>query len=288
MAPPTYHRKTTENLRMNEFVSPFTFSHFERELAFLQVPRDTDITVGTARMFVRPFTGGRLDDYLSVNFRTEHFDVPTYLREGCLWMSAVPMEICSMHVPIQQAGNAETVAIGGLGLGYVALRIASLDEEKIIDVYEIDNDCIAIFNQLYADHPNFHQLRIIEGDVRKTLVGKRYDFVFMDIYRGIGESEIPQDIIDFHYNNNITEFRWWGQELILLCASEESEDFDMGMADDLRDANILTYNDAQFFKQFGQTEESKMRLPMRDGDFAMECLTAHLEAQMGTLQEDVA
>ena len=103
--------------------------------------------------------------------------------------------------------------------------------------------------------------------------------MLVDIYQRIAEEEIIIDIEQFTYNNESGEYRYWGQELVTLRASMYSMDFDPEVVGNMRNSGIFTEHDAAFMVEYMETNESDMRLPLKDGEFAMDCLMKHITYQ---------
>jgi hypothetical protein len=261
----------------------FDMDYTRQEVAFMGLPMDTDLTVGDARIVVNELPFGRLDAYLNVDFVIEPLVIPTYLLNGDIFMSVTPMETQSMWVAIERAKQAETVALGGLGLGYCVLRMCDPDGGGVttrIDVYEQSQDCIDAFNQLHRGKPGFGILNIIHGDIYKECVGRTYDFMFNDIYQCTGQDEILTDIQFFLQKNKIKEYRYWGQELMAMVATG-SYDFDSEEHPAMmRDQGILTYEDSTLFAMHEESEGSSMKTGFSDEDFAFNCVDMHITCQL--------
>lgn len=266
----------------------FDMNYTRQEIYFMNMPDDTDITVGDTRFFVREFTSGRLDAYLNVEWVIDPLMIPTYYLNGGIFMSITPMETQSMWVAIERAKQASIVAMGGLGLGYAALRMCDPGSGGVterIDVYEQSQDCVDAFTQLHSKRPGFEILNFIVGDIYETCVGKTYDFMFNDIYEHTGQDEILTDISYFLSKNTIEEYRYWGQELMMMVSTDHW-DFDAeGHPMALRDAGILTHEDSTLFDMHRQSEGSNMRVGFDDNEFAFTCIEAHLSHQHGYSEE---
>jgi len=130
-------------------------------------------------------------------------------------MSLTWMEVQSCFLAIELSYGE--VGLGGLGLGYVPLRIASKDDVDFVDVYEIDPRIIKYFTTTFHDRPEYKKINIIEGDARKLLRDKYYDYVFMDIYKSLLMDEMLDDIPLFVGNNDIPNYMFWTKEKISLA-----------------------------------------------------------------------
>lgn len=262
----------------------FEMDYTRQEVDFMALPLDLDMACGDAVIRVNQFSYGRLDAYLNVEFVIEPLVIPTYYLHGAVFMSVTPMETQSMWVAIERAKQASTVAMGGLGLGYAALRMCDPDGGGItesIDVYEQSQDCVDAFRDLHSHRAGFDKLNFIVGDIYETCVGKTYDFMFNDIYQCTGQDEILTDIEFFCAKNDIREYRYWGQELMMMVATA-SDDFDSSEhAHALRDSGILTWEDSSLFAMHNDSDGSRMRTGFSDDEFAFACIEAHIEHQQG-------
>lgn len=235
--------------------NPFTDEYLEEELAFYGKPKAVD-GVGLRWQHIR----GRCDDYLNVNFRLGSPPTPALSLEDGLWMSLTFMEAQSMWVPIRAAHGR--VAAAGLGLGYYVLRAAERPEVESVDVYERCPAVIRFFKANFASRSGFDKVRFHEGDARLMLVGKSYDFVYVDIYQSLCITDVTDDICHFTENNALGEARFWGQERFLYAALQQGHEVP------------LTGLEGQFFRQFIETELAELRGPDCDD----EDLEAFLEA----------
>lgn len=250
--------------------NPFLDDWLEQEVRFYDLPAPYSRN-GVEVELVMP--EGRLDDYLNVNFRTGGIQVPLLRVDGKVWMSITYMEVQSLYVPLAVAEGS--VATAGLGLGYFPLRAAAKSSVESIDVYEIDSRVIDFFVETFSGRPGFEKLNFIAGDVRELLVDKEYDYVFMDPYQTLLPDKVIEDTRWFLEKNWIGEYRFWGEEIVLLDAL-----FEGGPYVD------LTPLERRFFNVWRQTpfwqdplESGKERLadfyrPLTQYDFRSEVLEA--------------
>jgi len=241
----------------------FTDDYVAKEVAFMGLPRK-DTKIAGAALTWRNLGSGRIDDYLSVNYRVDPIDVPMLRLGSTLWMSLTPMEVQSAAVAIERGKQHKRVAVGGLGMGYVPLRLAEAGVE--VDVYERDMNVIKLFRVIHRDR--LSNINFIVGDVRETLQGQSYDYVFMDIYETLLPNEIRDDIELFMGGNDIKEYRYWGQELVFYVSSIYGE---------VADYVGVTSEEDRFFAAFEQTEGSSLRPPITDGVFCDAVLETHVE-----------
>lgn len=192
-------------------VNPFTDRFLEEEVEFygLRKPYSKN---GVQVRLVEP--AGRLDDYLNKNWRISDIRVPALYVDGRLWMSLTYMEIQSLYVPITAAGG--TVGTAGLGLGYFALRAAALDHVERVDVFEVEPRVVDFFMARFGNRPEARKINITVGDARKEMVRRNFDYVFMDVYRTLLGWDAVDDIHLFAEKGSVQEYRFWGQERVLL------------------------------------------------------------------------
>lgn len=191
-------------------MNPFEDGFLEKELEFYGHPKEFK-NENMELKYVQPH--GRVNDYLNVQFRIKGPTVPilTGNVEYGVWMSLTWMEVQSAFLSICLAhGNAATA---GLGLGYAALRM--IDKVDHLDIYEKDANLVEWFKKEFGDRFQ-GKVDFIIGDVRDTLKGKEYDFVYVDIYDTVLPNKVIEDMAAFTYDNKIGRYRFWGQELAIL------------------------------------------------------------------------
>lgn len=250
----------------------------QEAIDFLDLPED-GIVVGKSVYKWREIPYGRLDNYLSVDFRAEPLRFPLYKNENGLWMSLTPMEVQSAWVGIQRAAYHEKIALCGLGLGYHALAIADNDAHQYIHIYEKDAECVTAFHKMFQHRNGFDKFRFIIGDCRETMIDQEYDYAFVDIYQNLMDSKIADDISYFMANNFIGEYRYWCQEAVVL---HTDEDYLEEVRIELREQNIWTPEDAHMLMMFRDSEQSRLKSPFSycDEDFCREILETHLLCQV--------
>lgn len=236
---------------LNIPVNPFTDEFLDEELEFydLRKPYSKD---GVQVRLIEP--AGRLDDYLNKNWRVPRpgLPVPALFVDGRLWMSLTYMEIQSLYVPITMAGGV--VGTAGLGLGYFALRAAGLKEVERVDVFEVEPRVVEFFKARFGDRPEAKKINITIGDARKEMLWKprrrSFDYIFMDVYQTLLGDEVIDDIRLFNKEASFGEYRFWGQERVLL---------DRIMAGE---RPPLSYLEKAFFRKWKHTESDQ-------GDFML-------------------
>jgi len=164
----------------------------------------------------------------------------------------------------------DTVHVGGLGLGYFALRAAAKSK---VEVYEINEDCITLFKELHGSRPEMENIELMHDDVRA--VRGPIDFLFNDVYQTLLPDELLDDITALAPRCN--EYRYWGQELVALMSHRHGY-FWTEHAAELMQAGIYTAEDSEFLTAWHDTEGAQLRLVVEDGDYADKALQLHLEA----------
>jgi len=195
-------------------VNPFSDEYLLQEIEFYDLKEVYERD--GVKVIQQTVEFARCDDYLNKNIRISTPAFPLLIIDGILWMSLTYMELQSQFIPIEFAHGR--VACGGLGLGYYVLRIMGNASVDSIDVYEKESRIIAFFKETFGDREGFEKLMFIEGDVRKQLRGKEYDFVYMDIYATLLPDEVVSDTHLFFDANEIEHYHFWGLEKILLDA----------------------------------------------------------------------
>lgn len=192
--------------------NPFTTDYVREEVANYGMEEyDAD---GVRVRYGEP--SGVLDDYLNRAFRVGEVKVPILHIDGQLWMSLTPMECQSQHLPIQFA--FDNVATCGLGLGHFVLRCMEYPMVESVTVFEQDSRIVDFFKQRFKDRPGFEKVKFVVGDAREKMRGYEFDFVYVDIYPSLCGDEVISDAKLFRSENEITQYHFWGQEIILIDA----------------------------------------------------------------------
>jgi len=203
--------------------NPFTDRFLDEEVAFYGLPGPYSAN-GIEVQMIKP--RGRLDDYLNKNFRISGGEVPVLAVDGNLWMSLTYMEIQSMYVPISLCRGV--VGTAGLGLGYFALRAASLERVERVDVFEVEPRVADFFVASFGNRPEMEKIKIVVGDARKEMLWKphrrSFDLIFMDVYPTLLGDEVVEDARLFRKNGSFEEYRFWGQERVILDAIVEDRE----------------------------------------------------------------
>lgn len=138
-------------------------------------------------------------------------------RDFTFWMSITPMEMQSQEQAILACHG--DVGIGGLGMGYAALRIANDPKVDKLTIYEIDQQLIDFVSDHLIDFDQYPKISIVKADVKK-LKGLTHDVFFNDIYEHIGDPNLLVDWRTLTRENSFGEYWAWSQELFLTPYQE--------------------------------------------------------------------
>jgi hypothetical protein len=245
----------------------FTNEFVDEEIAFMGM--DRDVKIGKVELVNRTLPPMvRMDHYLNVHLEITERKIPTYYRDGQLWMSMTAMEVQSHAVPLALAEGI--VGVAGLGIGYFVLR--AMDDLTVdsIDVYEQDEECIDLFVRQFKDREGFDKVSFILGDARENMRDKLYDMVFVDIYQTLLPDEVIEDITLFCDNNFISCYRFWGQEKVFATVIQNHlEERVTGLGH-----VWFTPEDFFFLNSHQDSEGGKLRDTPVDLGFCLEALDA--------------
>lgn len=233
-----------------------SFEYMQRELEpykNLKVQEKGDMKI------IRKTVNGRCDEYFNAQLFFGEFETPILLLDGRLFMSITPNEIQSQLVPL--ARSRGRVAVLGLGLGWIALKMAQKEEVDSIDIYEMNQNVVDMFEENFSESKGFEKFRFIMGDCRKTLIGEEYDFVYNDIYESILPDECLEDMLRFKENNKIGEYRFWSEEMIIYTAYETGyiESLEELYNEELIEKEELMLYNAWKQSEFGHAFQLKLR-----------------------------
>ena len=212
-------------------INPFSTQYLKDEIAFYApVPYEKD----GMKVYSRPIEGlTRIDEFLNKGFWDKGPDIPILVKDDEIWMSITWMEVQSHWLPIQRAKGR--VLVGGLGMGYAALRFAAKASVDKVVVYETDARVIAFFEETKGHREEFKKIELIEADVRAAK--GEYDFAYIDIYATLLPDELLEDAKTMFLpatGCTAKDYHFWGQELALLSvhgAEEMAEREDGDQAD---------------------------------------------------------
>lgn len=214
---------------------------------------------------------GRCDDYLNKNYRVGGMHVPILQLDGRTWMSLTPMEVQSNYLGWHLAMGV--VGIAGLGLGYAALKAAEKEEVESVTVFENDQRVIDMFRRLHGERhaEAMEKITIVKDDARRVMYDRgklfsyEFDFFYSDIYLGMCDDEMLEDVRNV--NPGLAEdIRFWGQEKVMLTGLGEYFEFEE-----------LTMAEQMFLRRWRLTEEHKMYDPVYDADYVQEFCEALME-----------
>jgi spermidine synthase len=118
---------------------------------------------------------------------TDEVYFPVLRDSNDVVMSLTPMEVMSQRAGLRKArGN---VIMGGLGLGWLALRVLERKQVKHLTVVDNDREVIRVFGEplkkKFGD-----KLLLLHGDFYETALddSAKYDTVLADIWNEYGEA----------------------------------------------------------------------------------------------------
>lgn len=163
------------------------------------------LKVGTGKFYVRPFpkkamqsrwrfmppemlptsltVNRRNREVGSVSFTDTAFIPILFDAHNDVWMSLTPSEVYSQRTAYRHARGK--VLMGGLGMGWLARRVAALNKVKSVTVIEKDAAIIEAFSKKMPKN-----VRIIQSDAYLYGEEKLQDFdsVLFDIWKGYGQA----------------------------------------------------------------------------------------------------
>ena len=243
----------------NPMINPFSEDYLKSEIEWYK-PENYDINGLTVKS---KQISGRCDDFFNKNFRIKEEGspyCPILSLDGRIQMSLTFMEVQSMYLPIFLAEGY--VATSGSGMGYFPMRVAENDSVYSVDIYEIDQRVIDYFNHHFSKREGFNKINIIKGDVRETLKGKEYDFMFADHYPDMLYDVVIPDFELITTNNKIGHYYFWGQERIIL----------QYRMDGYTDVSLEWY-ESELFRQWFESEDHDMYNPVEGHEFVEDALT---------------
>jgi hypothetical protein len=238
---------------------PFTTEYLEKEIQFYDPkPYDKD----GVKLVLKPILGAaRIDEFLNKNMWCEGPDIPMLLIDGCIWMSLTWCEVQSHFIPLNTFSG--DVLLGGLGMGYAALRLAANPEVDSVTVYEINQRVIDFFYATQAGRAELDKIEVICGDIHRA--AGEFDFAFIDIYPTLLSDDVLQDAHYFCEGvpgltiENTPHF--WGQELAWLGLLYA------GWSRSLS----LNWMEGQFFQYWqGHDKKAGMARDLTDVDFCID------------------
>ena len=256
--------------------NPFMDSYVKKEIGWYgDMPTKVKLSDGLKLVMEEPH--GRLDDYLNVNFRVGlPAKVPTLYIDNILWMSLTPMEIQSQYLAILNSyGN---VGVAGLGLGYSALKMAKKDSVSSVTVFENDRRVIDMFNASFKRKKGFKKINIVEGDARKLIPDRIFDYLYVDIYESMCPDEIVEDINIFKrcVDDFPNTYAFWGKERIFIDAYLGFELIDIDVLSWQIQCYINTWHTTPLPKTYCKNNRTMSSLykPMLSEDYICDVLEA--------------
>jgi hypothetical protein len=198
--------------------NPWTDEYLARELASMGwLPDEFGIELadGQRRVLLeRRLTRGLIEGYMRRDFL--HWGPYPWLQiDGQTWMSITPMEIESHYMPIFLAEGR--VGVGGLGLGYAALRMASKPDVAQVVVYENNPLMLHLWDRLarWANPSLLAKISVVDQDVA-TLEDQEFDLFYNDVYAKLLDPAAIRHWNTLTLANTIGSYHWWGFEAWLL------------------------------------------------------------------------
>lgn len=151
-------------------------------------------------------------------FFLKDFSYPIIYQNNREWMSLKPNEINTMKTPLEHARGK--VAIMGLGLGYFAYMASEKEEVTSIDIIEIDEEVITLFQKyLLPLFPHGEKIHLIHDDAMLfcgTLEDGVYDYLFIDLWHDVSDGlplvlTLVHDLKDFRH----TQVDYWVMESMI-------------------------------------------------------------------------
>lgn len=240
-------------------INPFSDEFVNQEIKFMELDSQNTLEFKGIEIRHKPLFN-QLDDYLNRRYRIGELTVPVFGIDGRLWMSMTPMEIQSNFLAWATATG--DVGMGGLGMGYTALRAAAQEDVYKVTVFEKDKRVIDLFVKQYDHRPEFEKIVINHGDAREMFNGFTFDFVYMDIYDTSLSDAMLTDYQLFNSANTIGEYHFWSEEKIILA----------GIVEHLITARDISYQQLMYFQEWQKTEEAEMYDPVYDIPYVAKAL----------------
>lgn len=130
------------------------------------------------------------DFYREINhlgYFKNSFSFIDLVEKNTTWMSITPHEIETMEASLNEVNGK--VLVLGLGLGYYPY-IASLKENVTsIDIIELNEDIIEIFNEnIYPQFENKEKIKVYKSEainfIKENAIQK-YDYIFVDLWHNV-------------------------------------------------------------------------------------------------------
>jgi len=179
------------NPKQLKFIAPIHIPNGKSgkyEISHTEHPVGRPLTVVSPRTAI--FTG---QEPLRVCYN-EPVPITVLKDKDGIWMTDSPEEQASAHSALTKCKGR--VLVGGLGLGYFVKKLQEKNNVKSVVVIEISNDVIRlVWNHLKLDK----RFSILRTDIKKFLKGyksnRKFDWVYLDIWRGDGESEFVNTVL---------------------------------------------------------------------------------------------
>lgn len=151
-----------------------------------------------------------LKDWMKLRALDKDIETLFLLQDDKEWMMAVPSESYTNDpYALKAHGNVITF---GLGIGYFTYMALLNKKVESITVIEKSKEVIDLFKEIKKDFPHAEKIKIINGDAfdyfnEKTL--KKYDYVYVDIWRSNEDGRLIIEKLLEQYNPPIDKCDFW-------------------------------------------------------------------------------
>jgi hypothetical protein len=128
-----------------------------------------------------------------------------------VWMSLTPMEIATCRGGVRKAFGR--VLLGGLGLGWMAQRIAERKQVERVTIVESNLDVLQFFGQPLVEKFGANRVQLVHADVWKYIADRNYDCYdsyIMDVWSSYGQAEYYPPFCDLKAECQKAGKRVWG------------------------------------------------------------------------------
>lgn len=216
-----------QKLRERYPIKTFDVNRIANDLYPTKIPLDATIGKFTIKNEImpknKPITIVSLRDAylwnfkpLKVVFSDDYILAKLVHKKKGTMMSTHPQELFQMHVGIDNAHG--DVLIGGLGLGYVVLKIAEKKNVKSVTVVELRKEVV----DLISPYMKNKKIRIVNDDIYNFIkeTNLTFDYCYFDIHYGTGENTyidtiIPLRISAHQHLKGKFKIYCWAEEIMI-------------------------------------------------------------------------
>jgi len=206
-----------KNPKQLKYIAPFNIPNSKSgdiEIKNKWHPADEPIIAVSVRTAI--FTGQKP---LTITYNRP-IPITTLSDKKGTWMITTPAEQVQAHNALRRCKGR--VLVGGLGLGYFVKKLQEKDNVTSVVVVEISQDVI---NLVWKYHQFDQRFQIICTDIKKYLKrytsNRRFDWVYLDIWRGDGEGQFINTVLPLkrlvHKTvcNKVSHILSWQEEVML-------------------------------------------------------------------------